>query len=159
MAKLEQEAQRQKQTAPAAHSYLERRAVRGGGGSHHAQEVRAFPFVCGFIGRRTCAPVLEGFCCSLVDGSRTRSDDSFFCTGPSHHSLVTVPRPCAIAHIGYLGVLVWFLVFGMRSFTCTACLELEIADDLPNPLEHPHIAYMHAVSRQHALRRTSTASP
>lgn len=45
VAKLEQEAQRQKQApAIASHSYLERRAVRGGGGSHHAQEVRFFFF-------------------------------------------------------------------------------------------------------------------
>ncbi|CAN0465223.1 unnamed protein product [Ectocarpus sp. 12 AP-2014] len=39
VAKLEQEAQRQKQL-PSSHSHLERRAVRGGGGSHHAQEVK-----------------------------------------------------------------------------------------------------------------------
>lgn len=39
VAKLEQEAQRQKQ-APSAQSHLARRAVRGGGGSHQAQEVR-----------------------------------------------------------------------------------------------------------------------
>ena len=39
VAKLEQEAQRQK-SMPSAQSHLERRAVRGGGGNHHAQEVR-----------------------------------------------------------------------------------------------------------------------
>ncbi|CAM9173986.1 unnamed protein product [Scytosiphon promiscuus] len=39
VAKLEHELQRQKQT-PSAPSYLERRAVRGGGGNHHAQEVK-----------------------------------------------------------------------------------------------------------------------
>lgn len=38
VAKLEQEAQRQK-AIPSTQSHLERRAVRGGGGSHHAQEV------------------------------------------------------------------------------------------------------------------------
>lgn len=38
VAKLEQEAQRQK-SIPSTQSHLERRAVRGGGGSHHAQEV------------------------------------------------------------------------------------------------------------------------
>eukprot|EP00752_Nemacystus_decipiens_P003563 g3286.t1 len=39
VAKLEQEAQRQKH-APASHSSLDRRAIRGGGGSHQAQEVK-----------------------------------------------------------------------------------------------------------------------
>ena len=51
VAKLEQEAQRQKQV-PASHSSLDRRAIRGGGGSHQAQEVRSsFYLVFFFVAR------------------------------------------------------------------------------------------------------------